>query len=305
MNLKKYKELTHTFITYLDVEKNVSSHTLRAYESDLKQFGLFWERIRPIELPEIDFNTVLERFLIFLYHKKIDKSSIARKISCFKSFNKYLKTLGIDRNLTIARPRLEKKLPIFLSIDEITHLLDQLPHHELPTQRPLRDKAILETLYSTGIRCSELVAIKLHDIDFQQKMIRIRGKGKKERCVLFGSKAAQRIDHYLKEERPFPDSLDDYIFLNNRNKKLTTRSIQRICQMFRAFLSTHKKITPHKLRHSFATHLLNQGADLRVVQELLGHSHLLSTERYTHVSTEKLHKLFHELHPLSKKDSES
>lgn len=305
MNLKEYKNLAHTFITYLDVEKNVSRHTLRAYESDLKQFAEFWERIKSADMPEIDFNTILERFFVFLYHKKIDKSSIARKISCFKSFNKYLKTLGIDRTLTIARPRLEKKLPIFLSIDEINHLLDQLSDHELPTKKPLRDKAILETLYSTGIRCSELVNIKLQDIDFQQKIIRIYGKGKKERCVLFGNKAANRIIKYIKEERPFPDTLQDYIFLNNRNQQLTTRSIQRICQMFRSFLSTHKHMTPHKLRHSFATHLLNQGTDLRVVQELLGHTHLLSTERYTHVSTEKLSNIFNKIHPLSKKDSDS
>lgn len=298
MNLESFKEKVKEFLTHLDVEKNLSLHTQRAYESDLNQFCEFWSRIAKKESIPLTVQRVLERFFISLYHKKITNNSIARKISCFQSFEKFLLKQGISLKLHVTRPRIEKKLPIFLSVDEIFYLLDQITEEDFPSRKPYRDKAIFELLYATGMRCSELVAIKLMDIDFKEKTIRILGKGKKERFVLFGSKAQQRLESYLTIERTPTSNSDEYLFLNSRNEQLTPRSVQRIVALFRQFLKLNKAITPHKLRHSFATHLLNQGTDLRVVQELLGHATLASTEKYTHVSLERLSEICDSLHPI-------
>ena len=188
---------------------------------------------------------------------------------------------------------------MYLSLQEITHLLDEVNPHELPTRKPARDLAILEILYATGIRCSELVHITLGSVDLNNKTIRISGKGNKERVVLFGDKARMSLYNYLQHERPASTSSSDRLFLNNRDMPLTPRSVQRIIEMFRPFLAIDKPITPHKIRHTFATHLLNQGVDLRVIQELLGHQTLSSTEKYTHVSLEDLTTMCNTLHPIN------
>jgi len=298
MNLHLFKEKLEEFLVYLDVERNLSLHTQRAYKSDLEQFYEFWHRISKQEKNSLTAERALERFFISLYHKKITNNSIARKISCFQSFEKFLAKQNITLKLNLYRPRIEQKLPIFLSVDEIFYLLDDISEEKLPTRKPYRDKAIFELLYATGIRCSELVSIKLYDIDFAQKTIRILGKGKKERFVLFGSQAQKRVEAYLQTERPKPADTKEHLFLNSRNEQLTSRTVQRIIAMFRQFLTLGKAITPHKLRHSFATHLLNQGTDLRIVQELLGHTTLASTEKYTHVSLERLAQICDTLHPI-------
>ncbi len=299
MNLIEFLRLKEEFLTYIDVEKNLSENTYRAYESDLDQFILFWKTIEDNKNPqEIPLRRALERFLVSLYHKKIDKSSIARKLSCLQSFEKYAQKQGISLNLNVKRPRLDKKLPLYLSIDEITYLLDDIKNEELPTKSPFRDKAIFELLYATGVRCSELIAIRLTDIDFEQKIIKIMGKGKKERIVLFGTKALKKVRDYLDFERNIYTPESPFLFLNNRNEQLTSRSVQRILEMFRTFLKIERKITPHKIRHSFATHLLHQGADLRTVQELLGHKTIASTERYTHLGTQELIDMCDTIHPL-------
>lgn len=289
------------FITYLKIEKNLSDHTVRAYESDLKQFFNFWQQLGPDDKKLLSMRQIIERYLVNLFHKKIDKSTIARKFSCFKSFEKFLKTQGIVLKLKLQRPRLDKKLPIYLSVDEIFYLLDTIADDELPTKKPSRDKAIFELLYATGVRCSELVAIKFKDLDMASRTIRILGKGKRERIVLFGQKAHDKLQQYLDNERPRPADANEHLFLNNRTEPLTVRTVQRIFEMFRSFLKFEKHITPHKIRHSFATHLLNQGVDLRTVQELLGHKTLSSTEKYTHVSLEDLTKLCDTIHPMSNK----
>lgn len=299
MNIETFKEKKDEFITHITVEKNLSVHTYKAYKSDLDQFYIFWKKIIPSCPIEIPIGQVIERFLVSLYHKKINKNSIARKISCFQSFTKFCKSQGITLNLHLTRPHLDKKLPEYLSIDEITYILDKVNPEDLSTRRPYRDKAIFELLYATGLRCSELVQITLRNIDFEQKIIRILGKGKKERLVLFGSKAQEKIFKYLEHERPTPSTTQEHLFLNNRNAPMTTRSIQRICEMFRSCLHIKRTITPHKLRHSFATHLLHQGTDLRVVQELLGHATLASTEKYTHITLTDLSELCDTLHPLN------
>jgi integrase/recombinase XerC len=264
----------------------------------------FWQQINAREHIMIPLDRAFERYLVSLFHKKTTNSSIARKVSCFHSFTQYLAKHGMHVNLQLIRPRVERKIPQFLSVDELFHLLDSIEDQDLPTARPLRDKAILELLYATGIRCSELVGIKLEHINLQEKTILILGKGRKERIVLFGSKAQERIEHYLRAERPRTSDGKEPLFVNNRNTELTTRSVQRIIKMFRQFLELDRVLTPHKIRHSFATHLLNQGADLRAVQELLGHKTLSSTERYTHVSLEKLSNLCDTIHPMHDIDTE-
>ena len=283
---------------YIDIEKNLTKNTQRSYHSDLKLFETFWISINTAQDEEIPFVRAIERYFVQLFHKKIDKNSVARRISCFTSFKRFLKSMQITIQFTIKRPRTDTKLPVYLTVDEIFYLLDQVTNEDLPTKRPLRDKAIFEVLYATGIRCSELCNITIGQIDFTHKIIRIMGKGRKERLVLFGSKALEKIKLYLEHERPKAHLLSEKLFVNCRNEALDPRSIQRIIGMFGAFLPGKKMITPHKIRHSFATHLLNQGVDLRTVQELLGHQSLSSTEKYTHVTSQELAQMCDTLHPL-------
>jgi integrase/recombinase XerC len=288
------------FIQFLKVERNLSLHTQRAYQTDLQQFITFWQQLSPEEIHNLTFRQIAERYLNSLFHKKLDKSSVARKFSCFSSFEKFLKTQGIDLDLQLTRPQLAKKLPEFLSVDEIFYLLDTVKDEELPTRHPSRDKAIFELMYASGIRCSELVAIHLGDLDMENKTILIKGKRGKERLALFGEKAKERILTYLTTERQPATSSDEPLFLNHSNEQLTSRSVQRIIAMFSAFLANERPITPHQLRHSFATHLLNQGVDLAVIQELLGLKTIVSTEKYTQVSLERLSKLCDTIHPIHK-----
>ncbi|MFZ5954345.1 MAG: site-specific tyrosine recombinase/integron integrase [Candidatus Dependentiae bacterium] len=301
MELTQFIEKKNEFLTFLSIAKNCSDHTQRAYATDLEQFVLFWQKLTAEEKENLSFKNIIERYLVSLYYKKISKASIARKLSCFKSFDRFLRTQGIQLDITMQRPRLEKKLPIYLSVDEIFYLLDNISDDTLPTRRPARDKAIFELLYATGVRCSELINIRFKDIDLENKAIRIFGKGKRERIALFGQKAKDRLTKYLNEERPKSQNPDEHLFLNYRNEPLTSRSVQRIIEMFRGFLKIDKHITPHKLRHSFATHLLNQGVDLRVVQELLGHKTLASTEKYTHISLDNLARLCDQIHPINQR----
>lgn len=299
MNIAEFQEKKEQFLTHLEVERNLSAHTLRAYKGDLELFEHFWHQLTPHEQKLLSMRQVIERYLVSLYYKNIDKTSIARKYSCFRSFSRFLETYGIHLKLDLKRPRLGKKLPVHLSVEEIFHLLDTIPDKDLPSRHPIRDKAIFELFYATGIRCAELTNIRLQDIDMKTRTIRIKGKGRKERMALFGSKAAEKIEAYLALERPVVQKTDEPLFLNYRYEKLTTRSIQRIFEMFREFLPVDKNLTPHKVRHSFATHMLNQGVDVRVVQELLGHKTLASTEKYTHVSVNDLVDMCDTLHPLN------
>lgn len=300
LSIKAFKKSAQEFITHLEIEKNLSPHTQRAYKSDLEQFIEFWQRIdeNKKDQGEIPITRAIERFLVFMYNEKISKNTIARKISCLKSLQKYLKVNGTELHLTVNRPKTTKKLPIYLSVEEIVHLLDELDHKDLPTKKPLRDIAVLELLYATGVRCSELVNICFNDIDLNNRTIRILGKGNKERIVLFGNKAKEKLANYIENERSVAYSLQEKIFLNNCNEPITVRTVQRIVEMFRKFLKIERPITPHKIRHSFATHMLNQGVPLRVVQELLGHKSLSSTEIYTHVTTTELKELCNTMHPI-------
>lgn len=287
------------FLVYVQVERNLTQNTYKSYASDLHQFFSFWEKISTETEHGVMIKTALERFLIHLFHKKTQKSSIARKISCFTSFERFLKSCGIYIELKLTRPTIEKKLPTYLTVDEISYLLDTVQDSDLASSRPIRDKAIFETFYATGIRCSELTKITIEDINFTEKTILINGKGRKQRYVLFGEKAKSKILQYIKEERIYNDRGNTTLFLNHKGTGLTSRSIQKIFTMFSKFLTVRKHLSPHKIRHSFATHLLNAGLDLRALQELLGHQSLSSTEKYTHVTTKDLQNMYDTLHPIN------
>lgn len=299
MDLKLFKEKKADFLVYLEVERNLSLNTIRAYHNDLQLFIAFWSKQSTESQENLSLRQTIERYLVSLFYKKIDKNSIARKFSCFSSFERYLRTQGIRLNLKLTRPKITKKLPVYFSVDEIFYLLDTIPDSDIPSKNPIREKALFELMYATGIRCSEVVTINYKDIDLTQKTIRICGKGNKERIVLFGKKAQKKIQDYLEKERPRIHSPQEPLFVNQHNKRLCSRSIQRIIALFRPFLSANRNLTPHKIRHSFATHLLNEGADLRVIQELLGHASLSSTEKYTHVSLARLATICDDSHPLN------
>jgi len=300
MKIEEFENHKKAFLLHLKAERNFSEHTLRAYFLDLQQFVTFWHSLSDNDKNNLGFRQIIERYLVALFYKKISKNSIARKFSCFTSFERFLERRGIELHLNLKRPRIDKKLPIHFSVDELFHLLDAIKNEALPTRHPVRDKTIFELLYATGVRCSELVNICIQDINLDEKTIRIFGKGKKERIVLFGDKAREKILQYYATERPEIQDQQEPLFMNYRYEKLTPRSVQRIVKMFRSFLPIERPLTPHKLRHSFATHLLNQGADLRAVQELLGHKSLATTEKYTHVSLENLSKMCEGVHPVNK-----
>lgn len=305
MNVRKFSQKLEEWLTYLEVEKNVSIHTLRAYKTDCSQFIAFWDDAVAKDCALASaFDTVLRRYVTGLFYKNVSKATLARKISCFRSLKNYLAMQGIALNFSMKVPRLEKKLPQILSVDEIFFLLDTVKEEELPTKFPYRDKAIFELLYATGVRCSELVSICLSDINYTDCSIRILGKGNKERLVLFGSKAENRLALYMQQERaPLArKNGSKHLFLGANGAALSCRGVQRVMEMFRKFLNIDRQLTPHKLRHSFATHLLNQGVDLRVIKELLGHATLATTEVYTHVSSADLAKMCDEKHPLNDLD---
>lgn len=305
MDLSEFIEKINDFLTFLEVEKNVSEHTLRAYSSDLNQLVAFWRKSKDKnKIDKVSFDNIMRRYVLSLFYKKHAKTTLARKLSSLRSFSQFLRSIGKKLNFNFKSPKIDKKLPITLSVDEIFYLLDKINNDDLPTKYPLRDKAIFELIYATGIRCSELVGIKLIDIDLEGKALRVFGKGRKERVVLFGDKALKSLKLYFQEERPqlLKDKESDHLFLNYLGTKLSSRSVQRIFEMFRKFLKIERKLTPHKIRHSFATHLLNQGVDLRVIQELLGHKNLATTEIYTHVSSAELAKMCDEKHPLNNMD---
>ncbi|HSC24797.1 MAG TPA: tyrosine-type recombinase/integrase [Candidatus Babeliales bacterium] len=299
MKKEEFELHKDAFLLYLKTERNFSEHTLRAYYLDLNQFISFWLVLSEYDAHHLGLRQIIERYLVTLFYKKISKNSIARKFSCFTSFERFLKSKGIDLKLNLKRPPIDKKLPIYFSIDELSHILDSISHDTLSTRYPVRDKTIFELLYATGVRCSELVNMKIEDIDMNNKTIRIVSKNKKERIVLFGLKAQEKILEYYMTERPAIQNQQEPLFLNYRYEKLTSRSVQRIIKMFRVLLPLERQLTPHKLRHSFATHLLNQGADLHVVQELLGHKTSATTEKYTYVSLENLSKLCDDIHPIN------
>lgn len=281
------------FERFIKYERNYSVHTIRAYMNDLTEFEHFL----------IDASTEIEKVnskIINLYslnlYTKNSKSTVSRKLTTLRSFFNFMVRKGnLKQNPAnlIPLPKKEKELPVFLSVDEVFKLIDSIDQEGI---LPLRDLAIIELLYSSGIRVSELTNIKVLDIDHRENFVKVSGKGNKERVVPFGSNAREVILQYLRRRIELKPK-DDFLFLNNRGSGLTTRSIERIVKKYGLLSGISKKISPHALRHTFATHLLGGGADLRSIQELLGHSSLSTTQRYTHTSIEQIMKIYDKTHP--------
>ena len=281
------------FLDYLKVEKDASVHTLINYSVDLRNFSQF---LNDREIKTVDVFDV-RKFLVSLRQKGYKKVTIARKMACLRSFFKFLTREGHLKSnpmVGLVGPKLEKKLPLFLGEDDIVKLLDT---PDIADPAGLRDKAILETLYSTGIRVSELVGLNVEHIDFIVGIVRVYGKGKKERLAPIGDRALRAIKNYLKKRKKGVGISDRAVFLNKDGRRLTDRSIRNIVEKYIKVASIRTDISPHSLRHSFATHLLNRGADLRSVQELLGHANLSTTTIYTHLSTERLKNVYDKTHP--------
>jgi integrase/recombinase XerC len=287
------------FLAYLRHERNASSHTISSYGCDLGQLEAYLIE-KKADWRSAD-NVVLRGFLGCLYEKKQKKSTIGRKLAAMRSFYDYcLKRRWIEKNpaRVLARPRQDKNVPTFLSEDEMAEFLD-LPSSDEPLD--LRDRAALELLYASGIRVGELVAVDLEDVGLGERLVRVKGKGKKERLVPFGKKAEAGLRAYL---RARPDILKDRLgqnalFLNYKGERLTSRSVERIVGKNIRRTAVKRKISPHSLRHSFASHLLSRGADLRVIQELLGHASLATTQKYTHLDLKQLLDVYKKSHPRS------
>jgi len=292
------------FERYLKLEKNGSVHTIRNYISDIRRFYAFLqgssEGNKKRDILHID-HLVVRRYLAHL-HKEISKNSIGRKLASLKSFYRFLLREGIVCSNPlegVATPKAEKQLPRFFSVDDIFRLMEA-PKGE--RSAIARDRAIMELLYSSGLRVSELAGLNMEDINTRQEMIKVLGKGRKERLIPVGGKAIDAICKYLDVRSEFGKERDDRaVFLNLRGGRLTARSVARILEKYLRRGGIPGKGSPHTLRHSFATHLLDAGADLRGIQELLGHASLSTTQKYTHISTDRLMEVYDKAHPRAKK----
>jgi len=304
------------FLHSLQYEKSFSDHTLKSYRSDLDHFVVFLCRVhslgdpaapeRPVDavrlteaLKGIDVLT-LRRYLAELNEHQYSRATIARKLATLRSFYKHLVRIGELEDSpvrAIRTPKQERRLPKFLDPDEIERLLDAPKGADLLT---LRDKAILETLYSTGMRVSEVCQLNLEDMDSLGEVVRVRGKGKKERLAPLGSYALAAIQRYLRARQSAPDAATfdrKPLFLNRHGRRLNQRSVRRKLAKYLAAAGLDPNVSPHTLRHSFATHMLNRGADLRAVQELLGHRSLSTTQIYTHVTMRRMQEVYNKSHP--------
>ena len=299
------EKLVQQYADHLRNERNVSPHTLRNYLSDLVQFNQFLlernlcrEADGTVEVRKVDIHVVRTYLAALTRNRK--KSSMGRKLAALKGFFRYL--LGIrhiekDPLRLIHSPKQEKPLPNFLSVDDVFQLLDAI---KVTSSLDVRDRAMLEVFYSTGIRASELVGLNWSDVDFQLGIVRVVGKGSKERIVPIGAVALQRLQDYGQEVRQkwhLPCKGENSVFLNRRGDRITTRSVARVVEKHLREAGIAVKMGPHGLRHSFATHLLNSGADLRVIQELLGHASLSTTQRYTHLNLDQLTAVYDKAHP--------
>jgi integrase/recombinase XerC len=304
-------DLLNSFLDHLRYERNVSAHTLRNYESDLQQFLDYLnpreekangkKRAEP-NIKEIDHITIRE-WLATLHSDHKKKSSIARKLAALRTFLQFLVREGVveaNPAKLVATPRKEKKLPVHLSVEDAVRFIET---PDADTDFGKRDRAILELLYATGVRVAELVQLDLRDIDFNNKLLRVFGKRRKERIVPFGEPAAKALREYLSVRENFlmnaPVTKRDAqpLILNYQGTRMTTRSVGRLVEKYIRMCAGIHDISPHALRHSFATHLLDSGADLRDIQALLGHARLSTTQVYTHVSMEKLIEVYDKAHP--------
>jgi integrase/recombinase XerC len=293
------------FFQHLKYERNVSPHTLRNYTSDLDQFKQHLYKIeKRSDMPVSEIDRLTIREWMAGLHDDHKKTSIARKLASLRTFFQFLVREGVMETnpaKLVATPRIEQKLPNHLTAEEAVRFIET---PDINTDLGRRDRAIIEFLYATGIRVGELVNINLQDVDFREKLVRVTGKRKKQRIVPFGEPALQAMMHYLEETRPAflnncpPAERDNNaVFLNYQGTRITTRSVGRMIDKYIKQCADIHNISPHSLRHSFATHLLDHGADLRDIQELLGHARLSTTQIYTQVSMEKMIEVYDRAHP--------
>ena len=305
------QEVFNRYINYLEAERNVSPYTVRNYTSDLvgnykrgsgKGFFQFL-KLKRIDSLDIVDKQVLRDYLAYLLEQGIAKASIARKISAIRSFCRYLVREGIllkNPIEQVASPKLDRRLPTFLTVEETANLL-KAP--DLGTPQGQRDRAIMELIYAAGLRVSELARLNLEQVNLDTLEIRVWGKGSKERVVLIGEMAATALSNYLSQGRPRlkgERGNQGALFLNKDGSRLTERMVQKILNKYATLAGINKRVHPHILRHTFATHLLDGGADLRVVQELLGHANLATTQIYTHVTQSQARKVYLSAHPMAK-----
>jgi integrase/recombinase XerC len=290
------------YIVYLEAEKNVSVYTVRNYTKDLQEFFQFASDQGLDTLRKVDKQT-LRAYLAYLMEQKYAKSSIARRLSAIRSFYRYLmreQLVSISPAATTVSPRLDKRLPVFLTVEEAKRLVES---PDLATPQGQRDRALMELLYASGLRVSELVNINVQQINLATNEIRVWGKGAKERVVLVGGPAAQAINNYINDGRKqlLGGKKNNALFLNRYGERILVRRAQKIITKYARIIN--KNVHPHTLRHTFATHLLDGGADLKVVQELLGHADLSSTQIYTHVTQSRARKIYLSAHPLAQGES--
>ncbi len=291
------------YLEYLSVEKYASPHTISSYKKDVSKFLVFCKDLG-IEIHQVD-RFILRHYLANLAAENYSRKSIARKLSSVRSFLRYLRREGAVSGpvwANVATPKVPRNLPVFLYYQEVENLLSLPPGDTL---LGIRDRAILETVYGCGIRVGELSSVHEEDLDLSQRQLKVHGKGKRQRILPLGSKAVESLKKYLRDSRPFLLSRRNYvdnnkenlIFLNWIGSPLTSRGIRWIFNKYVDKLSNMEGISPHTLRHSFATHLLENGADLRTVQELLGHSSVSTTQIYTHITRDQLQKVYSATHP--------
>jgi integrase/recombinase XerC len=295
------------FLDYLRLNRNASAHTVEAYESDLSQFLSFAARdarTPALALTPADLDLATIRgFLAALHQDGQSRATVARKLSALRSFTRFLRREGLiesDPAALAVSPRRERKIPAHLSVDEMSQLLETPDAGDALGRR---DRAILELFYASGLRLSELVGLDLEDLNLRARMVRVLGKGAKERLVPFNTTTAAAIRAWLRDRILMvrTGTRGDPLFLNARGGRLTGRSVERLVARYVAQCSTRLGISPHALRHSFATHLLQRGADLRAIQELLGHVQLSTTQRYTHVNAAQLLEVYRKAHPRAKR----
>lgn len=288
------KEYIDKFIKYLEVERGYSRHTLRAYKKDLEIFSNFVDS-QPEKIEPID----VRGFIAEQINSGLNKTSAGRRLAAVRSFFRFLHREGYIKSnpaKVVSTPKKPKMLPKFLTVDDVFSLIEK---PEGIGFMVARDKAILELLYSSGIRVSELSGLDMGDIDLREGLVKVKGKGRKERIVPVGSKAIEAIRSYL-VERMLLKKKDKALFLNRNGSRITERSIRRIVVKYARMVLIDVRIGPHTLRHTFATHLLQAGADLRTIQELLGHSSLSTTQKYTHLDITHLMEVYDKTHPLSR-----
>jgi integrase/recombinase XerC len=300
-------ELLDRYINYLRYERNASPHTIRNYQSDLLQFRDYLTGGNPEA--KVDLGTIdalrIRGFLALLYEREKKKTSIARKLAAVRAFYKFLAKEGVitaNPAATVSTPKLDKTLPRIMTEEEMNNFLNRVAE-AAPKGEPImrRDRAILELLYASGLRVSELASLDLRSVNYGEGMLLVRGKGRKERIVPFGSKAREALEDYLPvRERILMEakkSGQTALFLNTKGARLTTRSVDRLLKKHMVTFGPNVKVSPHSMRHAFASHLLTEGADLRAIQEMLGHRSLATTQKYTQVSIKQLIEVYDKTHP--------